>query len=75
MQPIRQIIIKSRKNINMYKFHRIKKTAVVAESDVLKCISDEKRRDILTIIHEGRALLMTGLNLTRKQYYSRLHGI
>lgn len=48
---------------------------MVTESDVLRCISDEKCRDILTIIYEAGAISMTGLNLTRKQYYSRLHSI
>jgi hypothetical protein len=48
---------------------------VVTESDVLKCISDEKCRDILTIIHRTGDLSITGLNLTRKQFYSRLHSI
>lgn len=49
--------------------------AVVTESNVLKCIADDKCRDILTIIHEAGTLSLTGLNLTRKQYYSRLHSI
>ena len=48
---------------------------MVTESDVLRCISDEKCRDILTIMHQGGAISITGLNLTRKQYYSRLHSI
>jgi hypothetical protein len=48
---------------------------VVTESDVLKCLSDEKCREILTIIHETGSISLTALNLTRKQYYSRLHSI
>ena len=48
---------------------------MVTESEVLRCISDEKCRDILTIIHEAGPLSITGLNLTRKQYYSRLRSI
>ncbi|MGH9977032.1 MAG: hypothetical protein ACRD8Z_14525 [Nitrososphaeraceae archaeon] len=47
----------------------------MTESDVLKCISDEKCRNILTIIHESKALSMVSLNLTRKQYYARLHNM
>ena len=43
------------------------------ESQVLKCISDEKCRGILSIIKENRPLLPNDLNLTHKQYYSRLH--
>jgi predicted transcriptional regulator len=48
---------------------------LVSESDVLRCIADEKCRDILTIIHESKALSMVSLNLTRKQYYARLHNM
>jgi len=48
---------------------------VVTESEVLRCISDEKCRDILMIIHQAGTLSMTALNLTRKQFYSRLHSI
>jgi hypothetical protein len=48
---------------------------VVTESEVLKCLSDEKCREILAIIHEAGPISLAALNLTRKQYYSRLHSI
>lgn len=48
---------------------------MVTESDVLRCISDEKCRDILTIIHESKAFSIVSFKLTRKQYYARLHNI
>ena len=48
---------------------------MVTESEVLRCISDEKCRDILMVIHQAGTLSITALNLTRKQFYSRLHSI
>lgn len=47
---------------------------LVTESDVLRCLADEKCRDILANIHESKALSITALKITRKQYYSRLHS-
>jgi predicted transcriptional regulator len=47
----------------------------VTESEVLRCISDQRCRDILTIIHASKALSVVSLKLTRKQYYARLHNI
>jgi predicted transcriptional regulator len=52
-----------------------KTTALVTESDVLRCISDEKCRNMLTIIKEKKPLSLTDLELTRKQYYLRLCNI
>ena len=48
---------------------------MVAESDVLKCISDEKCRDMLGCIEKEVPLSISNLKLTRKQYYSRLHNL
>jgi hypothetical protein len=47
---------------------------LVTETDVLRCIADEKCIEILTIIHQSNALSIPTLRLTRKQYYSRLRN-
>ena len=48
---------------------------MITESDVLKCISDEKCREMLGSIQERVPLSISNLKLTRKQYYSRLHNL
>ena len=48
---------------------------LITESDVLKCISDEKCREMLGSIQERVPLSLSNLRLTRKQYYSRLHNL
>ena len=42
------------------------------ESDVWRCLADNKSLDILRLIHESQPISITDLNLSRKQYYSRL---
>ena len=49
--------------------------SLITESDVLKCISDEKCREMLANIQERIPLSISDLKLTRKQYYSRLHNL
>lgn len=48
---------------------------MVTGSDVLRCLADEKCKDILKIIYESDDVSITILRLTRKQYYSRLHNL
>ena len=42
------------------------------ESDVWRCLADNKSLDFLRSIHESQPISITDLNLSRKQYYSRL---
>jgi predicted transcriptional regulator len=48
---------------------------LISESEVLRCISDEKCRDMLCIIQDKKSLSTAKFRLTRKQYYSRLHNL
>lgn len=48
---------------------------MVTESQILNCIADDKCREMLSIIKEGQSLSSTSLQLTRKQFYSRLHAL
>lgn len=48
---------------------------LVTESQILNCIADDKCREMLSVIKEGRTLSIDGLQLTRKQFYSRLHAL
>jgi predicted transcriptional regulator len=48
---------------------------LVTESQVLSCISDDKSREMLSAIKEGQSPSIASLQLTRKQYYSRLHAL
>jgi predicted transcriptional regulator len=48
---------------------------LITESDVLKCISDEKCREMLSSIQERVPISISNLELTRKQYYTRLHNL
>lgn len=48
---------------------------MITESDVLKCISDEKCREMLSSIQERVPISISNLELTRKQYYTRLHNL
>ena len=48
---------------------------MVTESQILNCIADDKCREMLSIIKEGQSLSTTSLQLTRKQFYSRLHAL
>lgn len=41
----------------------------------MNCISDDKCREMLSVIKEGQSLSIAGLQLTRKQFYSRLHAL
>ena len=41
----------------------------------MNCISDDKCREMLSVIKEGKSLSIAGLQLTRKQFYSRLHAL
>lgn len=41
-------------------------------SDVWRCLADKKSLDILRSIHESQPISIIDLNLSRKQYYSRL---
>ena len=41
-------------------------------SDVWRCLADNKSLDILRSIHESQPISIIHLNLSRKQYYSRL---
>ena len=40
--------------------------------DVWRCLADNKSLDILRMIHESQPISIIDLNLSRKQYYSRL---
>jgi hypothetical protein len=44
----------------------------VNESDMLKCLCDEKSLRLFRAIHDDLPVTITGLDLTRKQYYSRI---
>ena len=48
---------------------------LVTESQVLSCISDDKCREMLELIREGQSFSISNLQLTRKQFYSRLHAL
>lgn len=48
---------------------------LVTESQILNCIADDKCREMLSVIKEGQTLSIDGLQLTRKQFYSRLHAL
>lgn len=48
---------------------------MITESEVLRCISDDKARDILSSIKDKGTASLDDLGLTRKQYYSRLHNL
>ena len=48
---------------------------MVTESQILNCIADDKCREMLSIIKEGQSLSSASLQLTRKQFYSRLHAL
>jgi hypothetical protein len=43
-----------------------------AVSDVWRCLADNKSLDILRSIHESQPISIIDLNLSRKQYYSKL---
>lgn len=42
---------------------------------MLNCISDDKCREMLSVVKEGQTLSIAALQLTRKQFYSRLHTL
>jgi hypothetical protein len=44
-------------------------------SDVWRCLADKKSLDILRSIHESQPISIIDLNLSRKQYYSRLANL
>lgn len=48
---------------------------MVTETEVLKCLSDAKTLEILSLIHQNKSLLLAELNITRKQYYARLRNL
>lgn len=41
----------------------------------MNCISDDKSREMLSVVKEGQTLSSAALHLTRKQFYSRLHAL
>ena len=47
----------------------------MTESQILSCISDDKTRQLLSLIKDGKSPSISILELTRKQYYSRLHTL
>jgi predicted transcriptional regulator len=48
---------------------------LVTESQILNCIADEKCIEMLSVVKEGKPLSIADLQLTRKQFYSRLHSL
>jgi predicted transcriptional regulator len=49
--------------------------AVISELQILRCLSDEKCAEMLSSIHQNKLISPAYLNLTRKQYYARLHNL
>ena len=47
----------------------------MTESQILNCISDDKTRQLLSLVKDGKSPSISNLELTRKQYYSRLHAL
>jgi hypothetical protein len=47
----------------------------LSENNILKCIADEKSLDMVRSIHNGLPVTITGMKLSRKQYYHRLNMI
>ena len=41
----------------------------------MNCIADEKCIEMLSVVKEGKPLSIADLQLTRKQFYSRLHAL
>jgi predicted transcriptional regulator len=48
---------------------------LVTESQVLKCLSDERSIEMLSNIQQNKLISPLDLKLTRKQYYVRLHNL
>ena len=48
---------------------------MVTESEILNCISDDKCREMLALIAQGKPITTPILRLSRKQFYSRLHSL
>ena len=48
---------------------------MVTESEILNCISDDKCREILALIAQGKPITTPISRLSRKQFYSRLHSL
>jgi predicted transcriptional regulator len=48
---------------------------MLGENNVLKCLADEKSLLLVRSIHKGLPVTITGMKLTRKQYYRKLNMI
>jgi hypothetical protein len=48
------------------------KSKLITETEVLRCLADEKSLRMIEKIHDGLPVAIGSMNLTRKQYYSRL---
>ena len=49
--------------------------STIDESDLIRCIADEKSLRLFRAIYDGRPVTISGMNLTRKQDHSRLQMI
>lgn len=47
----------------------------LSENNILKCLADEKSLDMVRRVHNGLPVTITGMKLSRKQYYHRLRMI
>lgn len=54
---------------------RRKLSESVSESELFKCLADEKSLRMFRTIYDELPFTISSLNLTRKQYYSRLNMI
>jgi hypothetical protein len=48
---------------------------LISEFQVLRCLSDEKSAEMLSVIHDNKPVSPAHLKMTRKQYYARLHNL
>ena len=62
-------------NIYMRPYHSRKMFDPVTESELMRCIADEKSLQMFRTIYDGLPVIISGMNMTRKQYYSRLKMI
>lgn len=47
----------------------------LSENNILKCLADEKSLFMVRSIHKGLPVTITGMKLSRKQYYHKLKMI
>jgi hypothetical protein len=59
----------------MKPYHWRKMFDPVSESELMRCIADEKSLRMFRTICGGLPVTISGMNMTRKQYYSRLKMI